>query len=224
MGEMILEILGVTGSSAVLILILVFLTRNWFLARIKNSIKYEYESDLRKLDNSLREKTESELAKMKSKLSLELEIAKIKMGPYSEKQFDTYNELWRSLCDLKYSMLQLWQDVLEEDFNDFSKKLDITTINLEKSALLIEDHHYKELMSILNEFASYQMGKRSILEWRRFQDKNYQVDQDALRKMINDNRKTKKRLLEYLPQMMNCLRSQISGKNNDAEQSTPADG
>ena len=214
---MIIDFLkDVLSTSVVTIFLLsigVFLFKKAISERLKSAVKHEYDTELKKLDDELKRHTEIELSKLNNRLSVELELMKMKLGPYSEKQFDIYNKLWRSLCDLKYSMLQLWEGTSKQNFNVFSAKLEETTTKLEKSALVIEKEHYIELMNILNGFANYEMGKRTLIEHRR--DPTSTPYDDDIRNMIKNNRTTKERLLKYLPQMMNLLRDQISGKNTE---------
>lgn len=196
---------------ACLILALVFLLRHWILVRLKNAVKHEYDVQLKKFESDLTRQTQIELAKLNNRLTMEFEIAKMKIGPYSEKQFRIYTEVWANLCELKYSMLELWDQASEQKYNAFSHKLEKTIKQLEKSALVIEEQHYDELMTILNEFAKYEMGKRTLIDYR-MQNPVAPYDQEHTRMLIEDNRATKQRLLQYLPMMMKCLRSQLNGR------------
>jgi hypothetical protein len=67
---------------------------------------------------------------------MHLEVAKLKLGPYSERQFVIYNELWSSLCELKWSMLELWSSASQQNLRNFSTQLFETHVKLEKSALI----------------------------------------------------------------------------------------
>ena len=220
MGYVILQILTPTFIVSCLFAILVFSGRNWILVRLKNAVKYDYDIKLKQFESDLNMRTQIEMAKLNNRLTMELEIAKTKIGPYSEKQFDLYNELWTSLCDLKYAMLQLWDRASKDKFDEFSKKLEETTIRLEKSALVVEDRHYVELITILNEFAKYEMGKRTLIDYRN-QHPLAPYDPQLTAQMISDNQTTKNRLLQYLPEMMNCLRNQISGKSTAEQGAAP---
>lgn len=223
MEDAILKIMTPTFIVSCLFAGVIFLSRNLIIERLKNSVKYDYEKQLKEFENSLDTRTQVELAKLNNRLTMELEIAKTKIGPYSEKQFALYNELWTSLVDLKYAMLQLWDRASEEKFNDFSKKLEETTKKLEESALVVEEHHYTELIGILNEFAKYEMGKRTLIDYRN-QQPFAPYDPGLTKKMIEDNEATKDKLRKYLPQMMKCLRRQISGKNSAEQQNQPDRG
>jgi len=172
-----------------------FLARNLILTRLKNAVKHEYDLKLKQYESDLKVRTETELAKLNSHLTMELEIAKLKIGPYSEKQFELYNELWVNLIDLKYSMLELWGQASEDKYTEFSRNVDETTIRLEKSALVVEEQHYTDLINILNEFSRYQFGKRSLIDYRKEQP-IASYDHHHVQQMIAENRITKDRLLQ----------------------------
>lgn len=217
MGKLIADLLGTAGISTVLIVILAYLLRNWLIERLKNSIKYEYESNLKRLDDELRQKTDTELARVNAMLSMEVELAKLRMGPYSEKQFVLYNGLWRSLCDLKHSMERLWVHASEQSLRDFADKLAQASHKLEQSALLIEPHHYEELDEILNQFGDYRVGKQTLIGLRRDRTERTPIENLAIRRLVDENGLTRQRLLRYLPRMMECLRSQIAGAKSASD-------
>lgn len=185
-------------TPTVIVGLVLFLTRNLILTRLKNAVKHEYDVKLKQFESDLKIRTETELVKLNSHLTMELEIAKFKIAPYSERQFELYNELWVNLIELKYSMLELWGQAAEDKFTEFSRNLDETTIKLEKSALIVEEQHYAELISILNEFSQYQMGKRSLIDYTKEQP-IASYDHHHVQEMIGENRATKDRLLNYLP-------------------------
>jgi hypothetical protein len=212
MGYVILQIL----TPSAIVGFVLFLARNLILTRLKNAVKHEYDVKLKEYESDLKILTETELAKLNSHLTMELEIAKLKIGPYSQKQFELYNQLWINLIDLKYSMLELWGQASEDRFTEFSRSLDETTIRLEKSALIIEEQHYRDLINILNEFSRYQFGKRSLIDYKKEQP-IASYDHDYVQLMIAENKASKDRLLNYLPQIRNCLRNQISGCNAERD-------
>lgn len=227
--NIIITSLGLVGVNALLVFILFYIFRTWFLERTKNSIKNEYDVKLHELDNALRKKTESELqvlakdlhiktetelAKIQTINTISVETLKTKLGYYSENQFTTYNELWSHLCDLKYHMLELWSNNTEDELKEFSSQLNATIIKLEKSALIIEEHHYLELIDILNQFASYEFKKWSLLQIKDERIKKEDISPADIKNMVKENASIKKRLLDYLPQIRSNMRNQISGISN----------
>jgi hypothetical protein len=206
--DAILQILTPTFIVSCLIAVLLFICRNWVLEKLKNAVKHDYDMKLKEFENTLSMKTQIEMAMLNNHLSKELEIAKTRIGLYSEKQFNLYNELWVNLTDLKYSMLQLWSQASGDRLIEFSRKLEETTISLEKSALIVEEHDYMELIDILNKFAKYEIGKRMVIDYRNEQ---HVVDHMLVNRMIEENMATKDRLLLHLREMSSRLRNQISG-------------
>jgi hypothetical protein len=177
---------------------------------LENAVKHEYAVKLAQFETDLRMRTQIDMAKLNSHLTMELEIAKTKIGPLSERQFDLYNALWGSLCDLKYAMSLLWDTASEERFNTFSKKLEETTMTVEKAGLIVEETHYNDLMTILNEFWAYQMGKVALRDYR---NGGALYDAGLAQKMIEDSKATKQKLIGYLPRMKESLRRQITGRS-----------
>lgn len=220
MERFILQSIGAASFGGVLIFMLACAARNWFLARLKNSIKYEYERDLKRLDDELRKKTDTELARVNATLSMEVEMAKLRMGPYSEKQFVLYNELWISLCDLKHSMELLWDHASEENVRDFANKLAQASRKLEQSALLVEPNHYQELNEILNQFGDYRLGKQTLIEVSQDRVIGNPIQNSEIRQLVSRNGVTRQHLRKYLPQMMDCLRSQIAGIKSGANKAS----
>lgn len=215
MAEYIFQILSTSAVVSVLVAIVGFLSKSLILERLKRAVRHEYETKLKILENDLNRKTEIELSKLNNTLAMQIEIAKIKLGPYSEKQFAEYNELWASLCELKWSMLDLWNDASEQNLKKFSSQLFDTHVKLEKSALIFEENHFQQLMKCLNIFADYEMGKKTLIEYRN--NRNSIPDVFEIQQMVNENRQEKKDLLSLLPNIRTTLRQQI-GFSRDAEQ------
>lgn len=216
------------SSTASIGAILIFVSRKWFIERLKGSISHEYncelelykdglrrktESELESHKNELRRQTETGLEQLKSAMSLEVEKAKLKLTFYSEKQFRIYNDLWLNLCELKIAMDDLWAVVNQDTLLTFQQQLLKTDDLLEKGALLVEQRHYQELKAILNDFGNYRLGKQSLYELRQEQDEVRSFNTEDIRRLTEENRQCRARLASYLPQMRECLRWQISGQS-----------
>jgi hypothetical protein len=179
-----------------------------------NSIKHEYDRDLQTHKDSLRKQTETQLMKLNGEIGLEIEKAKLKMSFYSEEQFKLYNELWVSLCQLKNKMEELWASANYENLMEFTQQLIDTSDKLEQKALLVEPAHYEKLRRILGQFGNYKLGKKTLIELRQEQNETRNVGPREIRRLINRNRQLRDELLEYLPQMRDSLRQQISGNTS----------
>lgn len=164
-------------------------------------------------------KAESEIARINSKLNFELELFKYKSEHYSKKQFEIYNELWGSLCELKSSMNFLWSTPGKEELNIFSSKLENAYAKLEYSALIIEQKDYDELIEILDQFSYFQFGKMTLREImdEAVPGSGITIDHDEISKTVRQNNEIKNRLINYLPKIMDSLRKQISGNSNQQQ-------
>lgn len=156
-----------TIGTTVMLSGLVCISRNWILTRLKKSIDHEYQTKIEKYKAELKIETDKNLLKLQSNANVEFEKFKVRVGPYSEKQFERYNDLWVKLSELRHAMEDLWVLADEETLNKFSTDLNNTFHTLEKSALLIEPTHYNELIESLNAFAKYQLGKRTLINLRK---------------------------------------------------------
>jgi len=81
-------------------------------------------------------------------------------------------------------------------------------LKIRKSALLIEDRHYRELNYILGQFADFQFGKKYLIDLRKA-NRNEHIDQEDIRHAIESNEEIKDRLVLSLGEMMTCLKRQI---------------
>lgn len=139
-------IVSVGGAAAIILGLASYLGKIWakrYLESIKNEYKKEIES-------------------YKAALSLFKETTL----RYSGQQFELYNQLWTSLCNLKSSADLLWSDTTRPNLVNFSKQLKSTIDEVEKSYLFIEEKHYTELSKLLNEFENYELGKRKLIQFQ----------------------------------------------------------
>ena len=83
---------------------------------------------------------------------------------------------------------------------------------LEKSALLVEPEHYKELMDSMNAFAHYQFVKQTLIELRRVSGNRYvEGVTEKIPQLIKENEQSRMRLLKALDNLMDPMRKQING-------------
>jgi len=117
---------------------------------------------LERYRNELREQFEKE----KRKIELEFEKSKTKYLRYSNKQFDLYNSLWIQLVDLKNAADSLWDEASESNLKRFAITLKETKLAVHKSNLFLETDHYERLITLLKEFAEYEIGKDKLINFR----------------------------------------------------------
>ncbi len=169
-----------------------------------------------------RSKYQRELESLKTKYQEELEIKKAELEKskslflrYSEHQFNLYNNLWKSLCDLKYIGEELWERAEPQLIKKFAKQLQETKLTVEKSALLIEDGHYKALTIILNKFGSFKIGKLKLVNLRNrtvHEMNQYGVRDYEVRRVIEENRQTKQEFVQLTEELSSSFKTQIKGE------------
>jgi hypothetical protein len=198
-------VISVGGTSAIIIGL-----AKWFGDRLANKLlekdKAKYQEEL----EGLKTKYQTELETKKT----ELEKSKSMFLRYSEHQFNLYNELWKSLCDLKHIGEDLWERAEIQKVKDFSKQLKTTKLTVEKSALLIEDNHFKDLIKILDNFGKFEFGKMTLISLRNRQAhelENYGVNEGEIRRVIDQNRQTKQEFVSLVDNLSIEFKRQIKG-------------
>ena len=132
---------------------------------------------------------------------------------YSDSQFGLYNELWRSLVDLKSSGDNLWEQVSSKKVKEFAVQVKETSDAIERSALLIEDDHYQKLKNIIKQFEAFQFGKQRLVDLRNKTAHRQNVDENEIRYTIDDNRQRKEEFTALLNELRSHFKEQISGAN-----------
>lgn len=200
-----------TAVTTALICATTWFARTLIKERLSRSIKHEYDIDLEKYRSRLSSSTSVEIEQFKARIGAEYEIIKASLLRYSEKQFDLYNDLWASLCDLEVCVSNLWDVANINNLRKLSQQLHYTRLKVRKSALLIEDRHYKEINLVISEFESFEFGKQNLINLRKIRQNqnNEDFDECAVRSAISKNAAIKNRLVEILAAMMACLKNQI---------------
>jgi hypothetical protein len=198
-------VVSVGGTSAIVIAL-----AKWFGDRLANKLlekdKAKYQEEL----EGLKTKYQNELETKK----MELEKSKTIFLRYSEHQFNLYNELWKSLCELKHIGEELWERAEIQKVKDFSKQLKNTKLTVEKSALLIEENHYKDLIKILDNFGKFEFGKMTLVSLRNRQAhelENYGVNEREIRRVIDQNGQTKHEFISLVDNLSFEFKRQIKG-------------
>lgn len=197
-------IISVGGSSVVIIAV-----AKWFGDRMANKLLEEDKA-----------KYQEDLEIIKSKFNVELEFQKSNFEKanslffrYSEHQFNLYNELWRSLCDLEQVGNELWEQADLQTVKKFSKQLYLTKLSVNKSALLIEETHYRELLSILERFENLELGKMKLITLRNSQAQELvRISNNEIDYVIQINRDAKQEFKNKINQLINPFKKQIKGE------------
>ena len=197
-------IISVGGSSIVIVAI-----AKWFGDRLANKLLEEDKA-----------KYQEDLEIIKSKFNVELEFQKSNFEKanslffrYSEHQFNLYNELWRSLCDLEQVGNELWEQADLQTVKKFSMQLHSTKLSVNKSALLIEENHYRELLSILERFENLELGKMKLITLRNSQAHELvRISNNEIDYVIQSNRDTKGEFKDKMNQLIDPFKKQIKGE------------
>lgn len=199
-------VISVGGTGVVVVAL-----AKWFGDRLANKLleqdKAKYQLELEGVKTKYQEELEAK--------KTELEKSKTLFIRYSEHQFNLYNELWKSLCELKHVGEELWEQANSTTIKKFSKQLRITKSIVEKSALLIEDQHYIELIHILDEFGNFEVGKLRLLTLRNRQVHELEqegVNEYEVRRVIDQNRQIKNDFNSMVLGLSTSFKSQIRGE------------
>ncbi|WP_017689853.1 hypothetical protein, partial [Paenibacillus sp. PAMC 26794] len=192
-------VFSVGGAGAIILGVSNWLGKIW-ATRIQEKDRKNYQEDLEKLKASYLNDLEAKKA--------ELEKSKILFARYSEHQFKLYNDLYRSLYELKIVADRLWERAGRATLQDFSKQLSKTKETLEKSMLLIEDRHYERLSELLDKFSEYKIGKEKLIDLRNRPTSNFR-DEEAIRDVIRNNSKYKEEYSDLIKQIGILFKRQI---------------
>lgn len=199
-------IISLGGTSVVIIAL-----AKWFGDRLANKLlekdKAKYQEEL----ETIKTKFQTELEIKKS----DLEKSKSLFLRYSEHQFTLYNELWKSLCDLRHIGEELWERAEIQRVKDFSKQLKLTKLTVEKSALLIEDKHYKDLIQLIDNFGKFEFGKLTLISLRNRQAHelaDYGVNNIEIQRVIDQNRQAKQQYVTMVDELSITFKKQIKGE------------
>lgn len=198
-------IVSVGGTTAIVIVL-----SKWFgdrlAAKLLEKDRAQYQQELEGLKNQYQQELETK--------KNELEKSKSIFLRYSEHQFNLYNDLWKSLCDLKHIGEDLWERAEPQLLRKFSKQLRETKLTVEKSALLIEDNHYQALTGVLEKFENFEIGKQTLItlrnrtvnEMNQFGFQEYEI-----RRIIEGNWQTKQEFVELTVELSAAFKNQLKG-------------
>jgi hypothetical protein len=205
-----ITVLTSSSISVIFVGLIFLLLRTYFVEKIKKSVEHDYATKLEETKAALKDANDRRLEQLKIELQTDFERYRTLYARYSEHQFKMYNDLWASLCDLKKVADKLWENSTRENLSVFDSQLEIAKEQLNKNALLIESRHFNEMNVILHEFNQYQVGKETLINLR---DGKFVWDKEGeepdYESVIAFNKYKLQKLEEYLPQMKECLRSQV---------------
>ncbi len=212
----ILQVLSLIG-----IVFLAMFKKNYFPKYLEEKAKNTAtKEDIEKITSQVEAVKQSykiEFDKIQKNNDLIFSEIKDTKNRYNSKQFELYYELWSSLIDLKISANELWSSATGKKLKDFSTKLYNAKISIEKSSLLIEDEHYKELMVIIQKFEDFEVGKKKLISFRNTTIKNideFLQHNNYIDNIINHNREAKIQYDDLLNKLKEQFKSTIRGESS----------
>lgn len=187
--KIIIGVILSLGGGGVIITVFAKYIGEIFASRYIENVKAEFQKDIASYQNKL-------------------DVLKQTTLRYSDKQFEYYSKLWITLYDLKLFGDSLWKEATPNNLEKFSIQLKETKEEIEKSALFIEDTHYTELITLLNNFSDYEIGKSKLINYR--QNLN-EFDHFSTISMINDNENKKTQYEILISQIRTSLKTQLRG-------------
>lgn len=150
----------------------------------------------------------AELEKDVEKYKSQLDVIKESASRYSEYQFKLYNNLWGELYSLEFIANELWESANQQTLNKFVQQLGRTLEQVKKNALLIEKNHLNELLDLLNEFGDYQVGKKTLIEYKNIHNIRY-INKIQIEELIEGNQNIKVRYTDILVILEDEFRHQM---------------
>ena len=193
--KVIFSALASVGGAGVIVLALSSWLGKVWASRLIESVRKEYQKEI-----------ESHRS--------QLEIFRTTTLRYSGEQFSLYNKLWHSLCELKSAAESLWAEAAESNLRSFSTQLRITSDELEKSYVFIEDSHYKDLSRLLNAFKNYEIGKKKLVEIYMIRNFGRRVTRYDIQELVDANRGRKQKYEQLAKKIGDDLKKQLRGRKN----------
>jgi len=197
---------SIGGGSVIIFSLSSWLGKIW-AERILSADRNHYQKQM----ESLKHDYQRQMEVFRSDVALKLEIAK----RFSENQFRLYNELWRSLCDLKAAGDSLWERVDIPSVKKFAKQLADTKREIRRNSLLIERQHYTRLQDLIEQFDKFKFGKTQLADLRKHsrteRDQPSSFNEYDIQNTIEHNREAKERYSELLDELEDFFRNQIQG-------------
>ena len=212
----ILQILAFIGIS-----FLAMFKKNYFPKYLEEKAKNNAtKEDIEKITSQVeRVKQEYKIEFDKIQKNNDVMFSEIKdtKNRYNSKQFELYNELWSSLIDLKISADNLWDSANAKNLKKFSINLYNAKVSIEKSSLLIENSHYKDLMNIIKKLEEFEFGKKKLILLRNKteQEINKLAEYDNFDNIIEQNRESKSNFDNLMQNLKVEFKSTIRGETSN---------
>ena len=125
-------------------------------------------------------------------------------------QFEVYNNLWKSLSDLKTSADKLWGKANLLNLKEFSNQLESTENMVNQSALLIEEEHLARLQELIKTFWDFEFRKTRLIDLRRNQNEFYFFETDQIiHAVIRENAEVKNEYDQLITEINKSFKEQL---------------
>lgn len=203
-------IVSLGGAGAIILGISKWLG-DFIATRLINKYKFKHDREL----EGIKSKYTHELELIKS----ELDKSKQKFLKYSDKQFDLYNSLWKVLWAIKKKTDDLWEHADPQKLPSFAKYLDSAKEALYVNILIIDEEHFKKLLSLIEQFEQFEFGKKTLIQLRNvkkssnpYDDRDIvPVSKSEIQRVITKNGEIKKQFDIEIMEVAKTFRSRISG-------------
>jgi hypothetical protein len=91
---------------------------------------------------------------------------------FTDVQFDTYRSVWITLQELRQTGDALWSVASPENLDAFVRALIAAKKQAASGAIFFHEEDYRELMALLDHFASFGTGKERLIEMRNAHIRN----------------------------------------------------
>jgi hypothetical protein len=194
------------GGASVIVIALAKWFGGFMSQRLLDSYNNKHEQEL----EELKSKYARELESTKS----ELEKTKLQFVRYSEKQFELYNDLWKTLQITKQQADMLWLKADPMQIPSFGEQIRLTRKAIDDNLLLIEEEHYNKLIKLIGQFEQFQFGKLRLVDIRSQLNEetfNPTISKEEAETTINNNKTTKDNYDALIMEIGKSFRDQIKG-------------
>lgn len=194
------------GGASVIVIALAKWFGDFMSQRLLDSYNNKHEQEL----EELKSKYARELESTKS----ELEKTKLQFVRYSEKQFELYNDLWKTLQITKQQADMLWLKADPMQIPSFGEQIRLTRKAIDDNLLLIEEDHYNKLIKLIGQFEQFQFGKLRLVDIRSQLNEetfNPTISKKEAETTIKNNKTTKDNYDALIMEIGKSFRDQIKG-------------
>lgn len=202
--NIILDTIGLVGGIGVVVTGLSGWLGKVWADRIMQKEIAEHKNELEKIKKMYTKEIE--------KYKIDLEISKSKLHRYNKFQFRIYNNLWKELYKMKSLSDDLWANANNQNLLKFTSQLNKVKEKIHMNALLIEENNYKKLISIIDKFNNYKIGKGKLVDLKNETrtDNLNTIDNQEIEDLVSNNKYIYDNFRDLLKKIYKNMKEQIS--------------